>query len=119
VGDDGAVTVRVDDAAVAPPRLVGELGARFEAGVGRVVDVAVEQRDGDDVGGSVLVISPAEGCGEPVPQRRGVGKARPRPRGGDLPALIRENGAASTLAEARERPVPEFEVGADRRCDPE
>ena len=30
---------------------------------------------------------------------------------------IRANGPASTAAEARERPVPEFDEPADRRCD--
>jgi len=32
---------------------------------------------------------------------------------------ILENGAASTLAEVEERPVPEFEVSAARNCDPD
>jgi hypothetical protein len=32
---------------------------------------------------------------------------------------IDEHGAASTRAEARERPVPEYDVDAERRCDPE
>jgi hypothetical protein len=31
---------------------------------------------------------------------------------------IRANGAASTPAEARERPVPDFDVSADRVCEP-
>jgi hypothetical protein len=30
---------------------------------------------------------------------------------------ILESGAASTAAEARERPVPEFSVAAERTCD--
>ncbi|HEX6424468.1 MAG TPA: hypothetical protein VFZ79_13380 [Acidimicrobiales bacterium] len=29
---------------------------------------------------------------------------------------INENGAASTRAEARDRPVPEYDVAADRAC---
>jgi hypothetical protein len=32
---------------------------------------------------------------------------------------INDNGAASTLAEAEQRPVPEFDVSADRTCDPD
>lgn len=32
---------------------------------------------------------------------------------------IDENGAASTTAEARERPVPEYDVAADRKCSPD
>jgi hypothetical protein len=32
---------------------------------------------------------------------------------------INDNGAASTLAEAEQRPVPEYEVSADRVCDPD
>jgi hypothetical protein len=32
---------------------------------------------------------------------------------------INENGAASTLAEVEQRPVPEFDVSADRTCEPD
>jgi uncharacterized protein (DUF305 family) len=32
---------------------------------------------------------------------------------------IGDNGAASTPAEARERPVPDFDVDADRECTPD
>ncbi len=32
---------------------------------------------------------------------------------------IKENGAAVTAAEARERPVPNYDVAADRECDPD
>lgn len=32
---------------------------------------------------------------------------------------INANGAASTLEEAQERPVPEYEVGAETVCNPD